>query len=63
MKITQTFATMNRKAIMQVILEGLEITDESPMAYKNMDDIVRNIAPTAEIVNIIKPVYTFKAAK
>jgi tRNA-splicing ligase RtcB (3'-phosphate/5'-hydroxy nucleic acid ligase) len=37
--------------------------DESPMAYKNMDDIVRNIAPTAEIVKIIKPVYNFKAAE
>jgi RNA-splicing ligase RtcB len=37
--------------------------DESPMAYKNMEDIVRNIAPTAEIVNIIKPVYNFKAAE
>ena len=37
--------------------------DESPMAYKNMDDIVRNIAPTAEILRIIKPVYNFKAAE
>jgi len=37
--------------------------DESPMAYKNMDDIVRNIAPTAEILKIIKPVYNFKAAE
>ena len=37
--------------------------DESPMAYKNMDDIVRNIAPTAEIVKIIKPVYNFKATE
>ena len=37
--------------------------DESPMAYKNMDDIVRNIAPTARIINKIKPVYNFKAAE
>jgi tRNA-splicing ligase RtcB (3'-phosphate/5'-hydroxy nucleic acid ligase) len=37
--------------------------DESPMAYKNMDEIVRNIAPTAEILKIIKPVYNFKAAE
>jgi hypothetical protein len=33
------------------------------MAYKNTDDIVRNIDPTAEIVRIIKPVYNFKAAE
>ena len=35
--------------------------DESPMAYKNMDDIVNNITPTADIVKVIKPVYNFKA--
>lgn len=37
--------------------------DESPMAYKNMDDIVKNITPTAEIIHIIKPVYNFKAGE
>jgi RNA-splicing ligase RtcB len=37
--------------------------DESPMAYKNMDEIVANIAPTARILNIIKPVYNYKAAE
>ncbi|MBQ6125808.1 MAG: RtcB family protein [Erysipelotrichaceae bacterium] len=35
--------------------------DESPMAYKDMKDIVENIAPTADIINTIKPVYNFKA--
>ena len=35
--------------------------DESPMAYKNMDDIVNNITPTADIVKVIKPIYNFKA--
>ena len=35
--------------------------DESPMAYKNMDDIVNNITPTADIIKVIKPVYNFKA--
>ncbi len=37
--------------------------DESPMAYKSMDDIVENIGPTADIVKIIKPIYNFKAAE
>jgi len=37
--------------------------DESPFVYKSMDDIIRNIAPTARIVNVIKPVYNFKAAE
>ena len=35
--------------------------DESPMAYKNMDEIVENIEPTAQIITHIKPVYNFKA--
>lgn len=35
--------------------------DECPMAYKNMDDIVNNIGETAEILNIIKPIYNFKS--
>ena len=37
--------------------------DESPMAYKPMDDIIRNIDATAEIVKTIKPIYNFKAAE
>ena len=37
--------------------------DESPMAYKNMDEIVRNIADTAEILSVIKPIYNFKATR
>ncbi len=35
--------------------------DESPMAYKDMKDIVDNITPTAKIIKIIKPIYNFKA--
>lgn len=37
--------------------------DESPMAYKDMTDIVNNIEPTAEIIKIIKPIYNFKASE
>ena len=37
--------------------------DESPMAYKTMDEIVSQIGPTAEIVERIKPIYNFKAAE
>ena len=35
--------------------------DESPMAYKSIDDIINNIEDTIEIKTIIKPVYNFKA--
>ena len=37
--------------------------DESPFAYKPMDEIIDNIADTVEIMKIIKPVYNFKAAQ
>lgn len=35
--------------------------DESPMAYKSLDEIMENIKDTVDIVDIIKPVYNFKA--
>lgn len=38
-----------------------ETLDECPMAYKGMKDIVNNIRDTVDIVQIIKPIYNFKA--
>ena len=35
--------------------------DECPMAYKNSQTIIDLIVPTAEIVEILKPVYNYKA--
>ena len=35
--------------------------DESPMAYKPMDEIVNAIGETVDIIDIIKPIYNFKA--
>ena len=35
--------------------------DECPMAYKGMEDILDNIAPTADVVKVIRPIYNFKA--
>lgn len=37
--------------------------DEAPMAYKNMNEIIENLEPSAEITQIIKPIYNFKAAE
>ena len=42
---------------------NLSTIDESPMAYKPMDEIVRLIEPTVEIEKVIKPIYNFKAGK
>lgn len=38
-----------------------ETIDESPMAYKSLKDIVDVIRDTVDIVEIIRPVYNFKA--
>lgn len=40
---------------------GPSTIDESPMAYKDARNIVENIAPTADIIRNIKPIYNFKA--
>lgn len=37
--------------------------DESPMAYKSIDEILANIADTIEVERIIRPVYNFKASE
>lgn len=37
--------------------------DECPMAYKSISDIVDNISPTVDVLQIIKPEYNFKASE
>lgn len=37
--------------------------DESPMAYKPMQEIIDNIKDSVGIVDIIKPIYNFKASE
>jgi RNA-splicing ligase RtcB len=37
--------------------------DESPMAYKSMDEILSRIHPTADVVERIRTVYNFKAGE
>lgn len=35
--------------------------DEAPMVYKPMDEIIKNIEDTVDVVDVIKPIYNFKA--
>ena len=37
--------------------------DECALAYKPMDEIISNIQDTVEIIDIIKPLYNFKASE
>ena len=40
-----------------------ETLDEAPMAYKSLSDILDVIGDTMEIIDVMKPVYNFKAAE
>ena len=69
MSRSKAFATLKMDDFKKA-MEGIystsvnkETLDESPMAYKNMDDIIANIGPTAKILKIIKPVYNYKASE
>ena len=42
---------------------SFDTIDEAPMVYKPMDEIVENIKDTVDILEIIKPVYNFKASE
>ena len=37
--------------------------DEAPMAYKSYDDIIDDIRESVDIIDILKPIYNFKAAE
>ncbi len=35
--------------------------DEAPMAYKSLEDIVDVVAESVDIVEVMKPIFNFKA--
>ena len=52
----------------QKSMEGIYTTsisesnlDEAPMAYKSLDDIIDTVSVTVDIIDILKPIYNFKA--
>jgi len=56
---------MNDKPMSNVFTTSisLDTLDEAPMAYKSIDDIINNIGDTVDVVEIIKPIYNFKASE
>ena len=65
-KAKETLRMEDFKASMEGIYTTCVSTgtiDESPMAYKPFDEIMRNIEPTADIVERIRPIYNFKASE
>ena len=53
----------------QKTMEGIYTTsvneatlDEAPMAYKSLDDIIDVIEESVEVIDVMKPIYNFKAS-
>ena len=69
MSRSQAFKTISmddyRASMQGIYSESLseDTKDESPMVYKPKDEIIGNIRDTVDIVNVIKPVYNFKAVE
>ena len=37
--------------------------DEAPMAYKSLDDIIDVIRESVDVIDVMKPIYNFKASE
>ena len=37
--------------------------DEAPMAYKSLDDIIGVIGESVDVIEVLKPIYNFKASE
>lgn len=65
-KAKKTFELKNFKKEMEGIYTtsvNKDTLDECPMAYKAMEDIIKNIDDTVDIVKRIIPIYNFKAGE
>jgi RNA-splicing ligase RtcB len=69
MSRTAAFKTLSMDEYTAVMREvfttsvNKDTLDESPMAYKPIEEIISHIAPTAEIVERVHPVSNFKASE
>lgn len=36
--------------------------DEAPMAYKSLEDIIGVIRESVDVIEVLKPIYNFKAS-
>lgn len=61
-----SFTLTQYKEIMKEIYSttvNRDTIDECPLAYKPIEDIIKNIYDTVDIMETIKPIYNFKAAE
>ena len=69
MSRSMAFKTLDMEAY-QAAMSGIysssvseQTLDEAPMAYKSLEDIIDVIRDSVEIIDIMKPVYNFKASE
>lgn len=36
--------------------------DEAPMAYKSLEDIIGVVSEAVDVIDVMKPIYNFKAS-
>lgn len=66
MQARQSFTLSQYQELMQGIFTtsvNMNTLDECPLAYKPMEDLVKNIGDTVDIIDRILPIYNFKAAE
>ena len=37
--------------------------DEAPMAYKSLEDIIDVVSDAVDVIEVLKPIYNFKASE
>ena len=54
-----------RKAMKDVFTTSVnsQTLDEAPMAYKSLDDIIDVISESVDVIEVLKPIYNFKASE
>ena len=65
-KAKQTLSMEDYKKAMEGIYTtsiNEDTLDEAPMAYKSLNDIIDVIGETVEVIEVIKPIYNFKASE
>lgn len=65
-KAKQTLSMEDYKKAMEGIYTtsiNEDTLDEAPMAYKSLNDIIDVIGETVEVIEVIRPIYNFKASE
>ena len=68
MSRTKAKSTLDME-IYKSVMEGIYTTsvneatiDEAPMAYKSLEDIIDVIKESVDVIEVLKPIYNFKAS-